>query len=293
MTLALTIRRWLHLEDVDLLGPPVGLLLRMTGLSARARRNALDVRLERLDLFFSNLPGPFEGYRILFLSDLHINGFPELLPALLRALEQVEADLTVFAGDYHLRFRREWKQTVELMRPIVTAARAPDGVWGVRGNHDVEEVLAPLEELGLKLLHNGAVPFERDGQRLWLAGVDDPYYYRAADLGKALAGVPTGGFVILLAHTPELYRQAAQAGVSLYLCGHTHGGQVRIPGLGPLFLNMRAPRRLGSGLWREGEMIGYTSRGAGSTSVPLRFGCPPEITVVYLWRGKPAEIGNP
>jgi len=112
--------------------------------------------------------------------------------------------------------------------------------------------------------------------------VDDPYDFRCDDLPAALDAVPPEGFKILLAHTPDLYREAAAAGVHLYLCGHTHGGQIRFPLLGALFHHAQAPRALIMGAWRHGPMYGYTSPGAGCSSLPVRFNCPPEITMIEL-----------
>ncbi|MDZ7373546.1 MAG: metallophosphoesterase [candidate division KSB1 bacterium] len=278
------LRRLLHLEDVDFLGPVAKAILVITGLSERARQNSLDVRLTEISLYFPRLPAAFDGYRILHVSDLHLNGMPELAPILARLLQGIEADVAVFTGDFHLRFRKDVAETSDLTRKILRHLNAPDGLFAVRGNHDVPELLPRLAGMGLEFLHNRAVPIRRGEAEIWLAGVDDPYHYEAADLQRALADIPTGGFVVLLAHTPELFREAAKAGVDLYLCGHTHGGQVSLPRVGPLFLNARAPRRVGSGLWREGQTLGYTSRGVGSTSVPLRFGCPPEVTLLHLRR---------
>ena len=94
--------------------------------------------------------------------------------------------------------------------------------------------------------------------------------------------MPGEAFKILVVHTPELYEEAERAGVDLYLCGHTHGGQIRLPVVGPLLLNSHSPRRLASGPWTWKSLQGYTSPGAGSSMVPVRFNCPPEIGLIEL-----------
>jgi predicted MPP superfamily phosphohydrolase len=145
--------------------------------------------------------------------------------------------------------------------------------------------MAPdLERMGVRILLNEHVEIEREGASIVLAGVDDAHFYRVDNLEKAATGVPEGAFSILLSHTPEIYRQAAHAGFDLMLSGHTHGGQICLPGGVPLTLESSLPRRMGRGGWRYGEMAGYTSAGCGACVVPVRFNCPPEITLHRLVR---------
>jgi predicted MPP superfamily phosphohydrolase len=129
---------------------------------------------------------------------------------------------------------------------------------------------------------NEADTIVRGGQRIHIAGIDDAHFYRADNIEKAAANIPQDEFSILLTHTPEIYRQAAHAGFNLLLSGHTHGGQICLPGGIPITLDSVLPRRLGSGPWRHHGMHGYTSVGAGSSVVPVRFNCRPEITLHYL-----------
>ena len=117
-----------------------------------------------------------------------------------------------------------------------------------------------------------------------MAGIDDAHYYRVDNIEKVASLVPVGECAILLSHTPEIYRQAAHAGFDLLLAGHTHGGQICLPGAIPITLDSALPRRLGSGAWRHAGMAGYTSVGAGSSIVAVRFNCPPEITLHRLRR---------
>ncbi len=284
-TIALSLRRHFHIENVDLFGPIAKVLLKLLGVYGRGLRNATDVRLRRLELWYPDLPRAFHDYRVLHISDLHLDGFPPLLEVLVPLVRRAEADLVVFTGDFHLRFERDWQAVLPLMRRLLGAVRTHDGILAVRGNHDPDELLPALEELGIRFLNNRSECLQRDGQTLCLAGVDDPHFYEAADLPRALRGVPKDAFLILLAHTPELYGEAARMGVRLYLCGHTHGGQIQLPRVGPLFLNIRAPRSLGAGLWRRDGMWGYTNLGAGNTAVPVRLGCRPEIVMIHLKKG--------
>jgi len=164
------------------------------------------------------------------------------------------------------------------------------GLFGILGNHDFVEMLPGLEQAGMTILLNENAHLAKDGQSLWLAGVDDPHFYGAADLGRALAGVPRDAFTILLCHSPEHEAKAREAGVSLFLCGHTHGGQICLPGGTPLIVNTPGSRRMITGPWRSGGMCGHTSRGLGVSCYPARFNCPPEAALITLARerGAPA-----
>jgi len=122
----------------------------------------------------------------------------------------------------------------------------------------------------------------RDNQRIYLAGVDDAHFYRMDNIEKAAQAIPDGAFAVLLSHTPEIYRQAAHAQFALMLSGHTHGGQLCLPGSVPIMLEAALPRRMGAGAWQHHGMSGYTSVGAGSSVVPVRLNCPPEITLHRL-----------
>jgi predicted MPP superfamily phosphohydrolase len=146
-------------------------------------------------------------------------------------------------------------------------------------------MLPHLETMGIRMLMNEAVVIDRDGAHLYLAGIDDAHFYRTDNIEKAAEHIPHDACSILLSHTPEIYRQAAHAGFHLLLSGHTHGGQICLPGGVAITLDSVLPRRLGAGSWRHHGMVGYTSVGAGSSVVSVRFNCPPEITLHSLEHG--------
>ena len=132
------------------------------------------------------------------------------------------------------------------------------------------------------MLLNESVVIERGAARIFLAGIDDAHFYRADNIEKAASGIPIGACSILLSHTPEVYQRAAHAGFNVTLSGHTHGGQICLPGGIPIELNAKLPRCMGAGAWQYQSMIGYTSVGAGTSAVQVRFNCPPEVTLHYL-----------
>ena len=168
------------------------------------------------------------------------------------------------------------------LRLLCGGLRGP--LYGVLGNHDTIRMVPGLEEMGIHMLLNECVPISRDGQSIYLAGIDDAHYYRVDNIEKAAAEIPHGAFSILLSHTAEIYRQAAHAGFDLLLSGHTHGGQICLPGSIPITLSAVLPRTMGAGGWKYHEMIGYTSVGAGTAVVPVRINCLPEITLHHLRR---------
>lgn len=271
---------WFHIEHIRTLHRIIRNVLKALGLYWRGNRNALAVRVNSQELPCPGLPSAFDGFRLLHISDTHIDGNPDLIGILIGLIEPLEYDVCVITGDFREGTFEDYetpaRRMVELRQHIHT------DVYAILGNHDCIEMVPTLEEGGIRLLLNEHVKIERDGSSLWLAGVDDPHYYETDNLDRALEGVPEDGFTILLAHSPEICRKAAFAGVDLYLCGHTHAGQICLPGGHPLLTNSKCPRKCHSGPWTFEEMTGYTSRGAGTSSVAVRFNCPPEITVHTL-----------
>lgn len=273
---------WFHLEHIRSLHRAIRNLLKAVGLYRRGHRNALAIRINDQELSCPDLPETFDGFRLLHISDIHIDGNPELIDILIQRIEPLNYDACVLTGDFREGTFEDYEtpanRMVELRRHIKTET------YAILGNHDCIEMVPALEEGGIQMLLNEHTVLERNSSTICLAGVDDPHYYETDNLDKALEGVPEDGFTILLAHSPEICRKAAFAGVDLYLCGHTHAGQICLPGGRPLLINSKCPRECHSGLWNFEEMTGYTSRGAGTSSVDVRFNCPPEITVHTLRR---------
>lgn len=263
--------------------PALKLALRCAGLYGRGVGNALRPVVRELCLWFSNLPPGFDGFRILQISDLHIDGTDGLAEALSCLLSTVESDVCVLTGDYRFEDRGPCEAVYPLMRMIVSSISAKHGIFGILGNHDPAEIAFFLEENGVRMLVNESAGIRfRDEASLALIGIDDPFDYRCDDLPGALAGVPENAFKVLLAHAPELYEQASESGIDLYLSGHTHAGQIRFPVIGSLHNNARCPRSYAFGHWTHGGMQGYTTAGAGCSSLPVRFNCPPEIALIEL-----------
>jgi predicted MPP superfamily phosphohydrolase len=139
-----------------------------------------------------------------------------------------------------------------------------------------------FEAMGMTVLLNESRAIERGGHRVWLVGLDDAHYYRVDDIARAMENVDSSETVVLLVHSPEVIEEAADFGVELYLCGHTHGGQVCLPGGIPIIGNARCARNKLSGRWRHGRMQGYTHQGTGASGVPVRINCPPDVSILRL-----------
>jgi predicted MPP superfamily phosphohydrolase len=261
-------------------------LFRLLGVYAQGKKNALDVRLKTVRLELDGFPGAFSPYRILFISDLHLDGLSGLCRRIIDLVSDLNVDLCLLGGDYRMEMYGNFDEANRRLDRLVRHIRAADGIFGVLGNHDCLKIAPALEDSRICMLINDSVTIERDGQKLSIVGVDDPHYYQCQDLEKAFSEVPLNGFTILLSHSPEIVADIGQTKVDLCLCGHTHAGQIRLPLVGPVFTHSRASRKYVSGLWRHGNTIGYTSSGAGSSGVPVRFNCPPEVVLLTLTRAK-------
>jgi predicted MPP superfamily phosphohydrolase len=255
--------------------------VRRTPFYARGRRNALDLKRVEFDLALPGLPPAFDGYRILHVSDPHLDHLPELADAARRLMGGLEVDMLALTGD----IRGDYRAPVERSTALLTEALAGVSVRGPRlavlGNHDPVEMVEALERTGLEVLVNRSVVLRRAGESLRVTGLDDVncFYTEAA---RAALDDHAGEFRIALVHSAEVADDADEAGYSLYLCGHTHGGQICLPGGRPIVTHLKRCKHAASGLWRQGCMTGYTSCGMGVSDLPLRFNTRGEIAVITL-----------
>ena len=256
--------------------------LKLSGFYWRGQRNAARIQVRHNTVQFAALPPAFDGFTLLQLSDLHAEMSEGAMRRLAELLPGLDYDVCVLTGDYRGPTYGPHEPALSIMQRLYRDLRGP--VYGVLGNHDTIRMVPDLEEIGIRMLLNECETLSRNGQSIYLAGIDDAHYFRVDNIEKAAADIPHDGFSILLSHTPEIYRQAAHAGFDLILSGHTHGGQICLPGSIPVTLDSVLPRRFGSGAWRYHDMAGYTSVGAGTAIMPVRLNCPPEITLHHLRR---------
>ncbi|MFW5932275.1 MAG: CDP-archaeol synthase, partial [Desulfohalobiaceae bacterium] len=258
---------------------------RVTGLYPRGMANALCFQVQELSISLPDLPRAFDGYSILFLCDLHLDGLPGLTERLLGVLDKLRPDLCLLGGDYRMRTHGTYQEALGHLRRLLQKIHAPDGTLAVLGNHDCLEMVDTLYSQGARVLINDSCRIERSGQHIWIAGVDDPHYYKCHDTARAFQEIPADGFCLFLAHSPVLYQEAQSLGASLYLAGHTHAGQIQLPPWGPVFTHCPAPRSFCTGFWTYQGLLGYTSPGVGVSGVPVRFNCSGEVTMLTLHQG--------
>jgi predicted MPP superfamily phosphohydrolase len=271
-----------HVENLTSSHALIRTALMVSGLYWRGLRNAAQVRLKYNSIKSPDLPDSFDGFTILHLSDLHVDMSRAAMERVIELVRDVSYDICILTGDYRGLTFGPYAASLEGMAAIRNALRGP--VYGVLGNHDTIRMVPRLEAMGIRMLLNECDVLTRGNERIHLAGIDDAHFFRVDNIEKAAAEIPHDEFSILISHTPEIYRQAAHAGFNVLLSGHTHGGQICLPGGIPITLEAVLPRRMGSGAWTYRDMIGYTSVGAGSSVVPVRFNCPPEITLHRLRR---------
>ena len=245
---------------------------------------------EHVAIRLNRLPPEFDGLRLAQLTDIHFGpniGRNHVEKAMQMAVA-FKPDVVVLTGDFvsHPLLKPNRRQGAKFAEPCANALaqfkRVPQ--IAVLGNHDhwtdPEIVHHALAERSINVLRNACFVLERGDKRLWIAGIDDAFE-RKADLNAALALIPADEPTILLAHEPDYADYAARFPIDLQLSGHSHGGQVRLPGIGPLILPHLA-RKYHTGHYRIGKLQLYTSRGVGVINPPVRFNCPPEVTLITL-----------
>lgn len=264
----------------------LGAGLRATPLYARGRANALDLRCVAFEVRLPGLPSSFDGYRLLHLSDTHLDVLPELVPVVHGLLDGAEVDLLVMTGDVHGERATPVARSVGLLGEALRGLKVAGPRLAILGNHDSQGVADQLMGMGFDVLVNRSVAIHRGAGRLVFTGLDDvnSFYTEAARQALEVHAPPVGADEcrIALVHSAEMADHAARAGYALYLAGHTHGGQICLPGGRPLVTMLSRCRHGAVGLWREGAMIGYTSSGVGVSYPPVRFNCRGGVAFITL-----------
>ena len=256
--------------------------------------------LVRQEITLRRLPKSFDGFTIAHLSDFHYEDHFSVVP-IRKSVEMVNGlrpDLTVLTGDFvtvplfsRQRFLRESAETALPCAVVLEHIQGPK--FAILGNHDAitnpPMIIRAFQEHGIPVLRNTSIPLERGSGRIWLAGIDD-LLRGTPRIDLTLQGIPPDETTILLAHEPDYADQVSLLPVDLQLSGHSHGGQIWIPGIGAPWLpemSHRYPR----GLYKVGDLTLYTNMGIGTIRAPIRINCPPEVTVITLRSGA-ADSGN-
>lgn len=278
--------RWkgFHFENMPKVQVAFGCFLRVFGLKGIGERNTLKVRLKEVEFDFEDIPAAFDGFRVLFISDLHIDGMDLLTAKLLEMIDSAEYDICILGGDYTFKYGKEEGTDHSNLTKIAEKLVAKSRVLGVLGNHDMYNVAELLDGIGVEMLINDNTLIEKDGEKMYFAGIDDSHYYGSDNVPQAGTGIDGWSFKVMVGHSPERLAEAQNAGYDLYLAGHTHGGQVCLPGGTQIVRGASLPRRFLRGKWHYGKMFGYTSNGAGTSGLAVRYFCSPEISVITLVR---------
>jgi hypothetical protein len=247
-------------------------------------------RIVRQDFYLRRWPERLNGFTIALLSDFHFDPLFSVHPlhAAIPMVNALHPDLIVLAGDFvtvpTFGDDRKGALAADPCAALLRQMSAPYGLWAVLGNHDegtdYKHVTRALQAQNIQVLANQSQPMERDGARFWLAGVND-VLSKTADLPKTLRRVPADEAVILLAHEPDYADEVVKFPIDLQLSGHSHGGQVRLPFLPPLYLPKLGEKYFW-GTYHIGPLTLHTSAGLGTIGVPARLNCPPEVTLLTM-----------
>lgn len=247
------------------------------------------IQVNRIGLKLRRLPEALDGLTVALISDLHMSEYVSAkhIQTAVDMVNQLRPSMVAIVGDFVSSGASSSAKDAAYIEPcsgILKGLHAPLGCFAVLGNHDHEtdpvRISRTLEESGIQVLANRSLPIEHQDSRVWMAGVDDALA-KKCDFDCSLAGVPHDEPVVLLAHEPDIVDRGIHHNIDLQLSGHTHGGQVRFPGLGIPYLPVLG-RKYPEGLYHVGNAQLYTSRGIGVSGVPFRFACPPEITLIQL-----------
>ncbi|MBK8466187.1 MAG: metallophosphoesterase [Chloracidobacterium sp.] len=256
----------------------------LAGNWSKTAKVALDeansLSLERVDIYLERLPKKLDGFKIIHLSDTHHSPFTSLehIKRTVKIANRLKPDMFLLTGDYVSHDR-------EYIPPVAAELgklKAKHGIYACLGNHDhwtdADLVTHMFRGEGINVLINEGLRFETRGASFWLAGVDD-YMVGKTDVPASLRGSFPDEMKLLLAHNPIIFREAARAGIDLTLSGHTHGGQIKVRNPEKRILPQR---KLKAGLHAKRNSQIYITRGIGTVVVPMRYQCPPEISLLEL-----------
>lgn len=250
--------------------------------------NRLIVRHETLVM--QQWPASLSNLKIAVLSDMHVGGSfidDDKVKLIVQRTNELQPDLIVILGDYISGGRRDPTRAPETYAPLLKEFRAPLGVYSVLGNHDWwydgARVRRALEANGIKVLENETAKLDIRGTPLWLAGLAD-LWTRTPRIDETTGAIPQGDTIIALTHNPDIFPRLPQR-VALMIAGHTHGGQIRLPFIGPIVQPSRVSAAYTRGHVVENGHDLFVTTGIGTSIVPVRFGVPPEIVLLTLTSG--------
>jgi predicted MPP superfamily phosphohydrolase len=250
-----------------------------------AHNDLYDIEITRHELFIDDLPPSFDGYGIAFLTDTHVASFMRrgFYRQIVARVQAFDPDIVLLGGDFVT-----WRKDIPLMADVLlTGLTAQDGIYAILGNHDywagADAVTEAMTGRGVKFVINRNVQLRRNGESLWLLGIDEVYRGKP-DIAAAFAGIDETEARIGVSHHPDIIDLLDGRRIDLLVCGHTHGGQIRLPFFGPIVVPSMHEGELAAGFHRVRGVLMYVSRGIGAVP-PLRILCRPEVATFTLRRG--------
>ena len=241
--------------------------------------------VEHVQVPLKNLKPALEGFKIVHMSDLHLHPHTQIdfIRKAVAMANDLNPDLVVLTGDYVLRAA----DSIFELAPALASLNARHGLFTVLGNHDLwtnrKIINVGFKKAGIPILNNRGISLNVGGELLYLAGLDD-IWSGQPDMQAALDQAPPDAPIILLVHEPDFADTTSLDGrIALQLSGHSHGGQIRLPGIGAPILPSLG-RKYDQGLYKINDMWLYTTRGVGVGRIPIRINCSPEITEITLTR---------
>lgn len=254
-----------------------------------AHNDLYDLEITTHEIFVHDLPPAFDGFRIAFMTDTHVASFMRrsLYRTCIETINERATDLVLFGGDFVT-----WEKDIPLMAELLTAGLAPrDGIFAAVGNHDywanVHRIRAALEARGVRFLVNERVEITRDGASIDLTGTDE-IYRGEPDIERTFRGLDGSRACLSVSHHPDIINFLGNRRIDLLVCGHTHGGQIRLPFFGAIVVPSRHEGLYAAGFFRRNRVLMYVSRGLGAVP-PIRILCRPELAFFVLKRGREEE----
>ena len=241
--------------------------------------------LTRQEMVIENLPEELDGLRILHISDIHAEKPNQRLRRAEKLISRVEADLAVITGDFKHTYRTPDRKPLPVLKQIIGAIDSRLGTYGILGNKEDPDLIPHLEKLGITMFENGTRKITINDAPFWIIGVSNAQYCgEMPPIEQTLQDVDDEGFRLLLAHSPNILSELANQKIDLVLAGHTHGGQIHLPFIGPLKIKSKISGHYVRGTVFKDDTIMFISRGLGWSGLPVRLLCRPEIAVVVLRR---------
>ncbi len=260
-----------------------GFIGKYMGLSKLGYANTLKLSVNKFNLYFPELPEGFDNYKILFFSDFHFDNNIPIAKKLAETVKSLDYNVILSGGDYKAEHQPDYERLEKLFADGFSTLKNREK-YSVSGNHDNDNVIEMLKDK-FTFLDNASVLLRHNDSYIRLVGIDDCHFFHAEDLNLAFKEVKRDEFVIFLSHSPEIYNDAEKYGANLMLCGHTHGGQICLPGGIPILGNVGNKRSVIKQEWKHRKMKGFTTNGVGTSLLPVRFNCPPEVCLITLKKG--------